>query len=295
MSRANAVLTLLVLASVACKSGRPIALIDRELPPRSGERVLERMLAADTLHPRYYSAKAAVDITIGEEGKSFKAQVRSVRDSAAWISVVPALGIEVARVLLTPDSLKMLDKLHDQYFVGDTATAKSRFGLHPSLALLQEALLGKAIGLDPGEKYRSDREEGQYVLTSKERRRFVRAAEDISPGDTLARDRDMGERRLERALRRAEEREAVVYRYWVEPDGFRVDRVQIADLVHDQTAEVRYEERGGAEVGYLPLRIRITLTDAARIATGTLELSRIDTEGPLQMNFKIPESYEPMP
>ena len=295
MNRANAALILLVLASVACKSGRPLVLIARELPPRSGERVVERMLAADSLHPRYYSAKAAVDITIGEESKSFKAQVRSVRDSAAWISVVPALGIEVARVLLTTDSLKMLDKLHDQYFVGDTASARRRFGLHPGLSLLQEALLGKAIGLDPLEKYRSDREDGQYVLTSKERRRFVRAAQDISPGDTLARDRDMGERRLERTLRRAEEREAVVFRYWVEPDGFRVARVQIVDLVHDQTAEVRYEERGGAEIGYLPSRIRITLTDVARIATGTLELSRIETEGPLQLNFKIPESYEPMP
>ncbi|MBK8498971.1 MAG: DUF4292 domain-containing protein [Flavobacteriales bacterium] len=295
MNPSNAALTLVVLASVACKSGRPLVLIDRELPARSGDRILERMLAADTLHPHYYSAKAGVDITVGEEHKSFKAQVRSVRDSAAWISVVPALGIEVARILLTPDSLKMLDKLHDQYFLGDTAAAKRRFGLQPSLSLLQEALLGKAIGLDPGEKYRSDREDGQYVLTSKERRRFVRAAQDISPGDTLARDRDMGERRLERTLRRAEEREAVVFRYWVEPDGFRVSRVQIADLVHDQTAEVRYEERGGAEVGYLPSRISITLTDSARIAIGTLDLSRIDIEGPLQMNFKIPESYEPMP
>ena len=29
--------------------------------------------------------------------------LRVVRDSAVWISVIPALGIEVARVLLTTD------------------------------------------------------------------------------------------------------------------------------------------------------------------------------------------------
>lgn len=295
MSKWPVALILLVLLSTACKSGRPLARPNREVPARSAEKIIERMLARDTLRARYYTAKAGVDLIIGEEHKSFKAQVRSVRDSAAWISVVPALGIEVARVLLTPDSLKTLDKLHDQYFVGDTAAAKKRFGMQPSLSLFQQALLGKPIGIAPQEKYRSDREEGLYVLTSKEKRRFVRAAEDMSPGDTLARDRDMGERRLERTLRRAEEREAVVYRYWVEPDSFFVSRVQIVDLVRDQTADVRYEERGGAEQGFLPTRIHITLSEPGRMASGTLEISRIDLEGPLQLNFKIPEKYEPMP
>ncbi len=38
-----------------------------------------------------------------------------MRDSAVWVSVIPALGIEMARALLTPDSLKLMDKLHDQY------------------------------------------------------------------------------------------------------------------------------------------------------------------------------------
>ena len=301
MRAARTALIGLVLVLNACKSGRPIVLINRELPARSAEKIIERVLAVDTVDPRYYTAKAAVEIEMpadssGEvQRQSFKAQVKSVRDSAAWVSVVPALGIEVARVLITPDSLKMMDKLHDQYFVGDTAAAKKKFGLQPSLSLLQLALLGKPIGLDPEEKYRIDREDGQYVLTSKERRRFVRAAEDVSPGDTLARDRDMGDRRLERTLRRAEEREAIVFRYWVEPDSFRVSRVQIVDLVHDQTADVRYEERGGAEQGFLPNKIRITLSEPGRVASGTLELSRTDLEGPLQLNFKIPEKYEPMP
>jgi len=295
MSKGAAALITLVLLFVACKSGRPITLTNREVPARSAEKIIERLLARDTLQARYYTAKAGVEIEVADEHKSFKAQVKSVRDSAAWISVVPALGIEVARVLLTGDSLKMLDKLHDQYFVGDTAAAKKRFGMQPSLSLFQQALLGKAIGLDPLEKYRIDREDGQYVLTSKEKRRFVRAAEDMSPSDTLARDRDMGERRLERTLRKAEERDAIVYRYWVEPDSFRVSRVQIVDLVRDQTADVRYEERGGAEQGFLPTRIRITLSEPTRMASGTLEISRIDLEGPLQLNFKIPEKYEPMP
>ena len=294
-SAGKALLLLALLVPAACKPRRATVNPNRELPVRSAEKLLERLLANDTSTIRYYSAKASVDIELPEGGKSFKAQVRSVRDSAAWVSVVPALGIEVARVLLTPDSLKLMDKVNDQFFVGDTAAARSKFGLQPSLALLQQALLGRPIGLLPHEKYRSDREGGMYVLTSKEKRKFVRAAEDISPGDTLARDRDMKERRLERTLRKAEEKEAVVLRYWIEPDSFLVSRVQITDLVHDRSADVRYELRGGAEDHHLPTRISITLTEPGKQATGSLDLSRIEVEGPLQLNFRIPEKFTPMP
>ena len=105
----------------------------------------------------------------------------------------------------------------------------------------------------------------------------------------------MGERRLERTLRKAEERDALVVRYWIEPDHFRVTRVQITDLAHDKGAEVRYEERGGAQEHHMPTRIHITLHEPGRVATGKLELSRIELEGPLQMTFKIPEKYVPMP
>lgn len=291
---ATAVLVLLTTA--ACKSGKPLPIIGAELPARSPERLLERLLANEQEHDtiRYYTAKANVGLKMPDGNKSFKAQIRSVRDSAAWVSVIPALGIEVARVLLTTDSLKMLDKMADQYFVGDTAAAKAQFGLQPSLTLLQQALLGKAIGLDPQEKYRSDREDGQYVLTSREKRRFVRAAEDISPADTLG-SRDMGERRLERTLRRAEEREAIVLRYWIDPEDFRVTRVQIADLAHDQTADVRYEQRGTAEENHLPATIHLTLSEPDRQASATLELSRIVLTGPISMNFRVPEKFTPMP
>lgn len=287
-------LLLIALVATACK-GRRITIINGELPPRSAEKVLERALAAMQGPVRYYSAKADVELSMPDQQRSFKAHLRSVHDSAAWVSVVPLLGIEAARVLLTRDSLKIMDRVNDRYFVGDTGAAAKRFGLTPDLTLLQQAINGAGIGLDPQERYRVDREEGHYVLTSREKRRFIRAAEDISPGDTLARDRDMPDRRLERTLRKAEEREAIVHRYHIEPDSFRVARVQVVNLMNDRTAELRYEERGGPEVNHLPTRIRITLSEPDRVVSASLTISRIELEGPVQMNFRIPEKYEPMP
>ena len=74
-----------------------------------------------------------------------------------------------------------------------------------------------------------------------------------------------------------------------------VTRVQIADLVRDQVAEIDYLERGGSDQYHMPTKVSITLTEPGRQATTVLELSRIVLEGPLQMNFSIPEKFVPMP
>lgn len=296
MIRSHALLCIAALVMFgACRSRQgATVVVERELPPRSADRLLDSVLAHAVRGVEHYGAKADVDITLPDGKKGFKALLRCRMDSALWLSVVPALGIEVARAVVTPDSVKFLDKLHDTYWVGDTAMALAKFGLLPEMELFQQALLGSAIGLDPQEKYRSDRENGLYTLTNREKRRFVRAAEDLSPADTLPHDRDMKERRLERTLRRAGRKEAVVYKYWIDPDRFTVEAVLISDLARDQQAHVRYLERTEVNGHLLPARVTLTLSDPVRSASATLALDRISLDGPLSISFRIPEKFTPM-
>lgn len=284
---------ILLLLVVSCKT--PLRIVNRDLPPRGADKLVERVMA-DQPTVRWYSAKADITIATDTSDRSFNAQVRSVTDSALWTSITAVLGIEAARVLLTPDSIKMLDRLHDTFFIGDTAQAKARFGLQPDLQLLQQALLGIPIGFDPKEKYKADREDGQYVLTSKEKRRFRRAAEDITEvaDSTARRDRDISDRRMGRTLEKADERGAIVFRYWLEPDSFRVTRVQITDLARDQQADVRYTERS-TDAHHLPVQITIQLAEPGRRARGTLALSKIQIGEPPNISFKVPEKFTPMP
>ncbi len=284
----------LMLFVSGCRAVKPVSGRARDLSPRSTNELLDVLKAQNAAGVLYYSAKADVSMKTDAEKRSFKAHIRVVRDSAAWLSITPALGIEVARALLTPDSLKLIDKLHDTYWVGDTGQAHTKFGMQPSLKLLQDALLGLPIELDPEDKYRSDREDGMYTLSSKEKRKFVRAAEDISPGDTLPHDKDMREKRLERTLRKAERREAMVYKYWIDPDSMRVSRVLISDLAHDQQADVRYMEWKSVDGHSIPGLVILSLSAPGQTASGTLRLDRIELNGPLNLPFRIPEKFTPM-
>lgn len=287
----------LLAFTAACKPARHITAILRpaDLPPRGPEKLVERLVANRITDVHYYSAKADVAMKDSSgSGTSFKARVMVVMDSAAWIRAIGPLGIEGGRVLLTADSLKLIDSFHDHHWVGDTAQARTRFGLQPSLNLFEQALLGMPIGFDPEEKYKSDREDGQYTLTNKEKRRFRRAAEDLAPDDTLPDDKDMNERRLERTLRKAERKDAVVYKYWLDPDSFRVQRVLITDLAHDQQADVRYSSRTTLNGHSLPDRLVLSLSSGPTRLEATLSLDRISLDGPLQLSFHIPEKSTPM-
>jgi len=59
-----------------------------------------------------FSAKIKVDYR-GADGKTydFNAFMRMKKDSIIWVSINAALGIEAFRILITPDSVKVLNKL----------------------------------------------------------------------------------------------------------------------------------------------------------------------------------------
>ena len=59
-----------------------------------------------------------LDVTVDADGQreSFKASVRMARDSAIWMSISPALGVEVARIMLEPDTVLFVSKIPGNKF-----------------------------------------------------------------------------------------------------------------------------------------------------------------------------------
>lgn len=64
-----------------------------------------------------FSGRAKTKIELDKKIHDVTLNVRIERDEAIWLSVSAILGIEVARVLITPDSVKILNKLQGEYIV----------------------------------------------------------------------------------------------------------------------------------------------------------------------------------
>lgn len=62
-----------------------------------------------------FSGKAKSKINLGKSSHDVTANIRIEKDKRIWISVTALLGIEIGRVLITPDSVQILNKFQGEY------------------------------------------------------------------------------------------------------------------------------------------------------------------------------------
>ena len=96
-----------------------------------------------------FNAKLNIDYK-SDDGKKYdvNASVRMFRDSAIWISANAILGIEAMRVLITRDSVKLLDKLNKIYTARSVDFLQDVTSLPLDLYTLQDLIIGNAIFVD---------------------------------------------------------------------------------------------------------------------------------------------------
>jgi hypothetical protein len=163
MTRVLTVLLLIVLLA-SCRSTRKIqsaigkkdtasATVRVPESPKNDTQALIRSslqgLAANHINYRTFSAKVNVDYK-GGDGKSYNvnAVVRMYKDSAIWISANAILGIEAMRVLITRDSVKLLNKLNKTYTARSVDYLQDVTALPLNLATLQDLIVGNPLFID---------------------------------------------------------------------------------------------------------------------------------------------------
>ncbi len=100
----------------------------------------------------------------GNNSIGLKGQMRMQNDSVIWISLSLKLGIEVARVMITEDSVKFINRTEKTYLSESINGLKDRLPIETSLHFLQDLLIGNNIHFN--EKYKATIEDNSYKLTS---------------------------------------------------------------------------------------------------------------------------------
>ena len=96
-----------------------------------------------------FSAKVKVDFE-GSDGKKsdFNAFIRLKKDSILWVSINAALGIEAFRLMVTPDSVKVMNKLDKVIQLRSVEYLQEMTKIPLSFTELQELLIGNPLYLD---------------------------------------------------------------------------------------------------------------------------------------------------
>jgi len=289
--------TLVVIVMSAMSACRKPKEVVRETPVKNRtagyllKRYSENKYAFDWLGMK-------VDASFGTEDNSdnFKATIRMRKDSAIWVSIVPALGIEMIRVMITPDSLKYLSKIPENkfYYTGGFDEIGRLIGIDFDFEMLQDLLVGNAIGLEKDEqRFRSEIDDNDYLLISKYRRkvrRVVGVDDRKLEGDTILVNPD--DPRFRRTAKRTDEEDGlIISRYWLEPAGFRLVKSVFNDLLRQRTMEISYEDFQPDGEQYYPAKCRLVMSSTQVRQEMRYEITKLSSGKPYEFPFDVPDDY----
>ncbi len=155
-------LSLAVILAVAaafmlqsCKSRQQVSVSDEEKVPALNVEEVQKTSKA------FKNLTAKVEISLA--GFNFKVDgtLRLVPDSALMISIQPFLGIELARILCTTDSVFVVDKYKRNYITTSYADLSPQGGI--DLNMLQGLLFNMPWGCEKGKYTQSRYDDNTYV------------------------------------------------------------------------------------------------------------------------------------
>ena len=260
---------------------------------------ITRNMEAHMLDYQWFSAKVATEVQINEEKLSFKTNLRMRKDSIIWMSISPALGIEVARMIVTPDSVKFIDKWNDKYYLGTHEFIEQRTNIDLDFAMLQDLAIGNPILYDHEEKFKGTKDDDGYVLTSRSKAKVRKMAgvkytkKNVeSMEDTLVLMVD--DKRYERVIDKydeEDENDLIVKRYWVDADNFKVIRTIINDLLNLRSLQADYHEFEEVEGNLVPIHMDYRIVDSTQEARFAMNYSRVKLDRNMTFPFSIPEKF----
>jgi hypothetical protein len=98
----------------------------------------------------YLVAKSKVDFkSKSQDFDNTTVNIRMKKDSIIWLSVT-GVGFEVARGIITPDSIVFMDKIHKDYFVFTYEQLSKQYNFDLNFPLLQSVIIGNLPFPDQG-------------------------------------------------------------------------------------------------------------------------------------------------
>jgi hypothetical protein len=244
--------------------------------------------------------KLDTEIKVDGESESINMSMRMARDSAIWISLSPALGVELARILLLPDSVRIISKVPSNKFVyeGNYSELEESFGIPLDFYTLQNLFCGSPLALNKNnDKFISKIDDRNYILIEKFPRRIKKLLGGVDERTVSVNPEEpiivnMGVRRAERMMSRTDEDDLIIKRYWFEGISFMPVLDVFNDLSTGLTLKVKRSGDEGHSGGLLPSRIQIiALGNGVDLdCTFSIRRSRVNRE--YDLPFDPPKDYE---
>ena len=260
------IFTFIAVVISACSSSRKAV---REPIREQGAEFLLNKLKEHELKFQQFSAKFNVTYQIDRKKTSVSGNLRIDYDSIIWISITPALGIEAVRFMLTPDSIKYLNRLSNTYFLHDFAYINQMLNKTLDYDMAQAFLIGNDFSLYDLNSFRASVDNQQYKLNTVDRRK------------------------LRRYVRRSEDDINIpIQSIWLDPENFKISKVLLKEAERDSRKFVAtYSEFDDVEGKLIPTKLDFKVETDDKKVRIQISYSRIQFDQEQTYPFRIPDNY----
>lgn len=276
----------LLLVSVlmfSCRTAKQVV-TEKDIPLMTEHKLLKQIESNRLNDSTLFAKRIDVSFTDGENSDNFKASLKISRDSFMQISLTAPLGIEVARILLTQDSIKFVDVYHKKYFLADYDYFNQRYDVSLTYDFLQNIFTNTFSDftlLDESDlrtkRYKLDRTEMGYKLWTVDKKNAGKKLKKFYKQSGSERDEII-----------------LLQEILIDPTYFRPLSMSLKDLNEGVGISVRYENfvRFGEEL--FPEKMRFTLFSKKSNMDLNLKFQRMEFNVPVEPNFRILSKYKRM-
>ncbi len=236
-------------------------------------KTLTKHVKENEFNFNWVTAKANVETLIDGKEESFDIRVNIRKDSAMLITIQYLLGIQVAKILITRDSVKVRVDIKKQYFKGDFNYINEMLNADLDYDVLQAVLFGNSAEFYEDDDLKlkpvTDRENCHYLLSTERKRRL--------------RKMQQGENALKKALQILT----------LNPDNYKIIKNEFSDPATNRTFTANYKNFTQKDSVYAPYHVDIDIV-AEKKASIKIDYVRIEKNKPQNLGLNIPAKYDPI-
>ena len=291
-----AVLLVYLFTMFSCKSTKEFAGKRRALKKKDDiiQAIQENSLEYDAL-----VLKGGISVVSKKRKVSFRTQIRIKKDSAIWSSVT-FLGIAGAKVLVTNDTMKMVNYKDRNFINEDNSKLIELFKTKLlSLKNLQALMTGDQFDLGPVQKYHVKLIDGQYVISTLSERKsskqwgekkYQKMEKKLDKKED--KNKPKGQDKIDKKIeRRPDKFGGVEATIWADTATVKVVELRVKDYMFDGGLTAVYSNFKETEAGVFPMNCNITIDSEERIEFNIV-YSKVSVEEKVKMPFSIPKKYE---
>jgi len=240
-----------------------------------GSKKLYRLVTRNYLDYNTLSIKSGIKIEFNNKKYSLKGNFRLKKDSIIWINLNHASGIPVLRAIITPDSIKYLDKINKKYYAGRYEETAKALKINLNFKSLQSLLTNELISISDNRKpsrvfgdYKSYIDSNMYVI------------------------QNVRNRKIKKFHKRNKSNIFLIEQIHIRPYVFKIEKFYVEEIKTKKKITVDYYKFTKIDSTLFPKRVNFTVKSDSTLTLINMKYSRIRVNSKNKYSFRIPKKYE---